>query len=363
MVKPRRGAETEMTIDRYSWRLVEPGRALERVEVAGRDPEAGEVVIRVAGCGVCHTDLGYADGHVDTKTPLPLVLGHEIVGTVIEVGVDAEEWVGKDVLVPAVIPCGDCELCASGRGNVCRRQKMPGNDLDGGFATHVTLPAVGLAAVDSLPDGYELADFAVVADAVTTPLQAVRRAGVTEGDLAVVVGTGGVGTYAVQVAAASGAAVIAVDVDEARLAPLADHGAAATINARDLSPREVRDAAREHARDLGGATTGWKIFECSGTTPGQETAFGMLGPAATLAVVGFTMDKVSVRLSNLMAFDADAFGSWGCPPERYPEAIELVASGQIDVLPFTRKVPMTDVEAALASARDGSDPRRSILVP
>ncbi len=352
-----------MTVDRYSWRLVEPGKPLEEVPSAGRDPEADEVLIEVAGCGVCHTDLGFADGHVTTKAPLPLVLGHEIVGTVIEAGADAGEWIGRDVLVPAVIPCGECELCASGRGNVCKRQKMPGNDLDGGFATHVTVPAVGLAAVDSLPAGYELADIAVVADAVTTPLQAVRRAGVTAGDLAIVIGTGGVGTYAVQVAAASGATVIAVDIDDSRLAPLLDHGAAATINSMGMTPREARDAAREHAADLGAPSTGWKIFECSGTAPGQESAYGMLGPAGTLAVVGFTMDKVSIRLSNLMAFDADAFGSWGCPPERYPEAIELVVSGQVDLLPFTRKVPMKDLETALAVARDGSEPRRSILIP
>ena len=352
-----------MTTDRYSWRLTEAAKPLEKVPGAGCDPEAGEVLIEVAGCGVCHTDLGFADGQVATRAPLPIVLGHEIVGKVIEAGAGAELWKGKDVLVPAVIPCGECDLCASGRGNVCKQQKMPGNDLDGGFATHVTLPAVGLAAVDSLPDGYELADMAVVADAVTTPLQAVRRAGVTEGDLAVVVGTGGVGTYAVQVAAASGANVIAIDVDDERLAPLLDHGAAATINSGGLTARETRDAAREHASDLNAPSTGWKIFECSGTPAGQESAFGMLGPAGTLAVVGFTMEKVSVRLSNLMAFDADAFGSWGCPPERYPEAVELIVSGKVDLLPFTRKVPMGEVEAALAAARDGSDPRRSILIP
>jgi 6-hydroxycyclohex-1-ene-1-carbonyl-CoA dehydrogenase len=282
---------------------------------------------------------------------------------VVEAGSGAEDRIGTAVLVPAVIPCGECDLCAAGRGNVCKRQKMPGNDLDGGFATHVTVPAVGLAAVGSLPDGYELADIAVVADAVTTPLQAVRRAEVTPGDLAVVIGTGGVGTYAVQVAAASGATVVAVDIDEARLTPLLEHGAAATVNSTALSPREVRDAVRDLAGDLGAPPTGWKIFECSGSAPGQETAFGLLGPAGTLAVVGFTMDKVSVRLSNLMAFDADAFGSWGCPPERYPEAIDLVTSGLVELLPFTRKVPMAEVETALAAARDGSDPRRSILVP
>ncbi|MFV1970334.1 MAG: 6-hydroxycyclohex-1-ene-1-carbonyl-CoA dehydrogenase, partial [Acidimicrobiia bacterium] len=337
----------DQRIGRYAWRLVEPGQPLERVEQAGRRPEAGEVLIEVAGCGLCHTDLGFLDGTVKTRAKLPLVLGHEISGRVTEAGEGAEAWMGRDVLVPAVIPCGDCDLCSSGRGNVCTRQKMPGNDLDGGFATHVTVPTIGLSIIENLPDGYELADFSVIADAVTTPLQAVRRANVSQGDFVVVVGTGGVGTYAVQIAAASGATVVAVDIDDDRLSLLREHGAAATVNARDLSPRDVRDLVREHAESLGMTRIGWKIFECSGTVSGQETAYGMLGPQATLAVIGFTMDKVSVRLSNLMAFDATAFGSWGCPPELYPEAIELVTSGKVDLGPFTHKVPMANIEQVL----------------
>jgi 6-hydroxycyclohex-1-ene-1-carbonyl-CoA dehydrogenase len=240
---------------------------------------------------------------------------------------------------------------------------MPGNDLDGGFATHVTVPTTGLSAVANLPPGYDLADLSVVADAVTTPLQAVRRANVSVGDFVVVVGAGGVGTYAVQIAAASGAAVVAVDIDGGRLDPLVEHGAAGTVNARELAGREVRDRVREHAKSLGMPRTGWKIFECSGTPAGQETAYGLLGPAATLGVVGFTMEKVSVRLSNLMAFDATAFGSWGCPPERYPEAIELVTSGKVKLLPFTRKVSMSNIATVLEEAHGGSDPRRTILVP
>jgi 6-hydroxycyclohex-1-ene-1-carbonyl-CoA dehydrogenase len=349
--------------DRYSWRLVVPGQPLERFDGAGREPGAGEVLIAVAGCGVCHTDLGFFDGAVKTRADLPLVLGHEISGRVLEAGDGAEDWIGKDVIVPAVIPCEQCDLCASGRGNVCADQKMPGNDLDGGFATHVTVPATGLAAVENLPPEYDLADLSVIADAVTTPLQAVRRAEVTAGDLVVVVGTGGVGTYAVQIAAASGATVVAVDIDDARLDLLLEHGAAATVNATDLTAREVRDRVREHASSLGMPRTGWKIFECSGTPQGQETAYGLLGPAATLAVVGFTREKISIRLSNLMAFDATAFGSWGCPPERYPEAIELVTSGRVELLPFTHKVPMSDITAVFAEIPERSDARRTILVP
>jgi len=353
----------DQRIERYAWRLVEPGQPLERVEQAGRPPEAGEVLIEVAGCGLCHTDLGFLDGTVNTRAQLPLVLGHEISGRVVEGGEGAEAWVRKNVLVPAVIPCGDCDLCSSGRGNVCTRQKMPGNDLDGGFATHVTVPITGLSVIEDLPDQYELADLSVIADAVTTPLQAVRRANVSEGDFVVVVGTGGVGTYAVQIAAASGATVVAVDIDDDRLSLLREHGAAATVNARDLSHRDVRDLVREHAASFGMPRISWKIFECSGTGSGQETAYGMLGPQATLAVIGFTMEKVSVRLSNLMAFDATAFGSWGCPPELYPEAIELVTSGKVDLGPFTRKVPMADIEQVLEDAHRRSDARRTILIP
>jgi 6-hydroxycyclohex-1-ene-1-carbonyl-CoA dehydrogenase len=353
----------ETTTERYSWRLTEVGQPLELFDDAGRPPQTGEVLVEVAGCGLCHTDLGFLDGQVKTRADLPLVLGHEISGTVVEAGDGAEEWLGRDVLVPAVIPCGECHFCLSGRGNVCASQKMPGNDLDGGFATHVTVPTTGLSVIENLPEGYDLADLSVIADAVTTPLQAVRRADISDGDFVIVVGAGGVGAYAVQIAAASGGTVIAVDIDDDRLELLRQHGASATVNARDLSARDVRDQVREHAKLAGAPRDGWKIFECSGTRSGQETAYGLLGSAGTLAVVGFTMDKVTIRLSNLMAFDATAFGSWGCPPEKYPEAIELVTSGKVKLLPFIRKMPMSDIATAVEQAHQRGDARRTILIP
>ncbi len=353
----------EPNADRYSWRMVAPGKPLKRAEGAARPPGPGEVLIEVAGCGVCHTDIGFLDGTVRTAAQLPLVLGHEISGRVVETGDAADRWLGLDVLVPAVIPCEECDMCSAGRSNMCPNQKMPGNGLDGGFATHVTLPATGLSIIDSLPPGHELADMAVIADAVTTPLNAMTRAHVSSEDFVVVVGAGGIGTYAVQVAAARGASVIAVDIDDSRLNPLLQHGATAAVNAKGLSPRDVRDRVREHAAILGVPRACWKIFECSGTAAGQQTAFGLLVPAATLSVVGFTRDKVSIRLSNLMAFDATAIGNWGCPPELYPEAIELVTSGQVKLLPFSRKMPMSDINEVLLATANGIDPRRAILVP
>ena len=135
-----------------------------------------EVIIEVAGCGVCHTDIGFAYEGIPTRHALPLILGHEIAGRVVRAGEQAGNWIGRSVIVPAVIPCGRCDACRRGRQTICRKQFMPGNDADGGFATCVRVPAGGLCPVpEELPKELTLAMLSVVADAVTTPYEAIRR--------------------------------------------------------------------------------------------------------------------------------------------------------------------------------------------
>ena len=189
----------------FHWQMTELGGPLIREEIdplnsdADFQVSAGEVLVKVAGCGVCHTDLGFYYDGVRTNHPLPLTLGHEISGRVVETSSGSEEWQGRAVIVPAVMPCGECELCKKGRSSICRNQKMPGNDIQGGFASHIVVPAKGLCLVDEVrleKAKLTLADVSVIADAVTTPYQAAVRAGVGEGDLAVVVGVGGIGDYA-----------------------------------------------------------------------------------------------------------------------------------------------------------------------
>lgn len=350
----------------HRWWMTAAGQPMERVEFDPFPPADGEVVVEVAGCGVCHTDLGFYYDGVRTNHALPLTLGHEISGTVVAAGGGAESWKGKAVIVPSVIPCGACELCASGHGTICRMQRMPGNDIQGGFATHVKVPARGLCPVDGVrlaSAGLSLADVSVVADAVTTPYQAAVQAGVGPGDFAVVVGVGGVGGYAVQVARALGATVVALDVDPAKLDAMAAHGAALTVNVREVQGRDLKKAIQEFAKKNGHPATCWKIFECSGTAKGQDTAFGLLNHGATLSVVGFTMDKVELRLSNLMAFHARALGNWGCLTELYPAALDLVLSAKVPLAPFVERHPLSAINDVFAAAHDRKLSRRAILVP
>ncbi len=353
-----------MTPRRWVMKAVGEPLALEPMVL--ESPDAGQVLVEVAGCGVCHTDLGYYYDGVRTNHPLPLALGHEISGRVVQAGAGAEAWLGRAVLVPAVIPCGECDACRRGKGTICASQKMPGNDVHGGFATHVAVPARGLGGGDEVrmaAAGLNLADLSVVADAVTTPYQAVVQAGVGPGDLAVVIGVGGVGSYCVQIAAARGAKVVAVDVDAAKLEALAGHGAARGLDARRLDPKALKKEVGEFARANGLRAREWFIFECSGTAAGQSTAWSLLVHGATLAVVGFTMDKVEVRLSNLMAFHARALGNWGCPPELYPAALDLVLDGRVRVAPFVERRPLDQITQVLADVHARRLSRRAVLIP
>jgi 6-hydroxycyclohex-1-ene-1-carbonyl-CoA dehydrogenase len=345
--------------------MTAPGAPLERREFPPQPPGPGELVVQVAGCGVCHTDLSFLHGGVKTRTPPPLVLGHEISGMVRQVGpgVDAA-LLDRPVVVPAVLPCGECDLCRAGRRTICRRQVMPGNDRAGGFASHVVLPARYVCPVPiSAMVRHELWELAVVSDALSTPFEAVRRSELATGQLAVVVGAGGIGIHAVQVAAAVGAIVIALDVDDPKLVQAREAGAAAGFNVRGVPVKEVRKLVKAEAERLGAPAHLWKIFETSGTAAGQELAYALIGFGASLAVVGFTMDKVELCLSNLMAYDAVARGNWGADPLIYPELLEWIGAGRIRVKPFVERHPLSHINQVFADAQQHRLLKRAVLVP
>ena len=146
-----------------------------------------EVLVKVTACGVCHTDLHYIDHGTPTFKKPPLILGHEPSGIVAQVGSEVKNFKeGDRVLHPAVLTCGSCEFCRTGRENICATMTMFGNNIDGAYAEFVAAPAKDIFY---LPKEIPLEEGAIIADAISTPYHAVKnRAEVKAGDSVVVFG-------------------------------------------------------------------------------------------------------------------------------------------------------------------------------
>ncbi|NQV38081.1 MAG: 6-hydroxycyclohex-1-ene-1-carbonyl-CoA dehydrogenase [Candidatus Marinimicrobia bacterium] len=333
----------------------------ERVNLPEQEIRSDEALVEVAGCGVCHTDLSFWHHGVPTRHKLPLVLGHEISGTVIK---GPQELHGKAVIVPAVLPCGECELCQNDHSNICQNQKMPGNDFNGGFASHVVVPARFLIPVpDNVLKNHSLSELSVIADAISTPYQVMVKSGLKAGDYAIIIGVGGVGIYAAQLAKIFGGNVLAIDISQDRLDQLSEIGISSTLNSKGLTIKEVKQHVKQKCRESGASPVGWKIYEMSGTKAGQELAYALLGIAGTLSIVGFTLDKLEIRLSNLMAFDAQVIGTWGCKPELYLDVLELIANGELKLKPYTEIQPMSTINEVFQDMLHHKLSKRTVLVP
>ncbi|MFI5417475.1 MAG: zinc-binding dehydrogenase [Candidatus Lutacidiplasmatales archaeon] len=321
------------------------------------DPVAGpgELLVKVAGCGVCHTDLHYLDHGVETAHPPPLILGHEISGTVVGRGPDVQGPAdGTAVLLPAVLPCGECSLCRGGRGNICSKMRMFGNHIDGGFAQWVVAPA---NAVVPLPPEIPLVDASIIADAISTPYHAVvNRAKVRAGEWVVVLGCGGVGINAVQVASALGAQVIAVDLSEPKLKVARELGAVATVNAAETTElgRAVRAIVKEGA-DV--------ALEAVGSPKTLLSALSAIRRGGRLCLVGYSAESAMLPLNRIMFHEYSLIGSLGCPTEEYPRVIELVRHGRVRLSPvITERMPLDRIGEGLDRLRRGEG-LRTVIQP
>lgn len=286
----------------------------------------GEVLLRVAACGLCHTDLHYLDHGVPTFQKPPIILGHEAAGTIERIGPGVSGVApGDRVLAPSVWACGRCRYCRAGRENLCADLVMPGNHVHGGFAEFLAVPAKELVR---LPPALPLERACVIADAVSTPYHAVKQRGqVRAGDTVAVVGCGGVGLNVVQCAALAGATVIAVDLNDARLALARRMGARHTINPAtaervDKDVRKLTDGGVDVA------------FEVVGKPHTIDLAFSLLRKGGRLVVIGFSHEPVPINVAKLMFYELELVGSLGCGGGLYPEIVALVADGRIDLEPI-----------------------------
>ena len=325
-------------------------RTLEVMEVPTPSPGPGEALVRVVGCGMCHTDLHYLDHGVKTFKEPPIILGHEAAGTVEKLGDGSGDVAeGDRVLIPAVLSCGTCRYCRRGRENICDNLVMLGNNMDGAYAEFVVVPASQLIAV---PASIPLERASIIADAVSTPYHAVKHRGrVQPGDIVAVVGCGGVGLNVVQCATLAGARVIAIDVSEQRLDIARPLGAVETVN-----PNEVERIDR-HVRKLtdGGVDV---AFEAIGNPKTMRVAFSLLRRGGRLCVIGYSADEVTLSAAKLMYFELEVVGSLGCGAGEYPEIIGLVEAGRLrlDII-VSGFIPLDDINDGFDRLRRGEGVR------
>ena len=314
-----------------------------------------QILVKVAACGACHTDLHYLEHGVPTFKKPPVVLGHEASGIVDRVGAKVTNVKkGQRVLIPAVLTCGHCPACRQGRENICSNMVMLGNHIDGAYAEYVAVPAKDVL---NLADSIPLEEAAIIADAISTPYHAVKnRAQVRPGDTVVIFGCGGVGINAVQLAAAAGGTVIAVDTNERKLEWAKEFGAAQTIN-----PTKVDRVSKQVKKLTGGGAD--IAMEVIGNPRTIEEAFECVRIGGRLVVVGYTNEAISIVAGKIMFKEMEVVGSLGCRPVDYVPLLRMVERGAIDLKrQVTHRFPLAEIHKAFEAMKEGVS-LRSIVIP
>ena len=303
--------------------LHKPGAPLVIEDVPDPRPGPGEILIRVKACGVCHTDLHLASG--EWRLPkLPLIMGHEAVGLVEAVGPGVTSFkVGDRAGIPWIYStCGACEYCSSDREALCPSIVVTGFMVDGGFAEYVRAPASHAVAV---PPEVSFVDAAPVYCAALTSYRALKASGARLGDTVAVWGVGGLGHYAVQIARASGARVVAVDIQPAKL-----------DLARQLGAEVAVDASREKPEDairaLGGAHV---VLNLAPTAQAIAQGFAALRRGGTLVLVGLPPGDFTLPILGSVAKGIRILTSAVGTRQDLREVLTLAASGKIKTVAET----------------------------
>jgi succinate semialdehyde reductase (NADPH) len=354
---------------------------IERIPIP--QPRAGEVLVRVRACGVCHTDLHVIKGEV--AFPMPAVLGHEISGTVAAVGPGVRNFLeGNPVVAPFIMPCGDCPHCLAGRDDLCEKffgmNRLKGTLYDGttrlrredgspiamysmaGLAEYAVVPVAGLFA---LPAGLPLVESAVLGCAVFTAYGAVRHsADLRGGERVAVVACGGVGLNIIQIARAFGAAqIVAVDVSDEKLRIAHQLGATETVNASGLAPGDVTKKVFEMTKGRGVDVA----FEVLGRAETFAQAVELLGDGGRMIAVGIAAGRATapVEITRMVRRGLRIIGSYGARTRAdMPEILRLAQEGTFRLETFvTRRYPLAQADEAYNALARGEITGRAVVTP
>lgn len=304
---------------------------------------ADDVLIEVEVCGVCHSDLHVADGDWTQLAKIvkkPLILGHEIVGRVVERGGAVRSiGVGGRVGVPWVQwTCGECEFCREGNENLCVRQSITGVMVDGGYAEFAKAPA---SHVVKIPDALASEQAAPLLCAGVTVHRALKQAMVRAGQRLAIFGIGGLGHIAIQIGRAIGAEVTAIDVSENKLALAKSLGAVRTLNASNVNVvKEVRGSGGVHV-----------ALVTSAAKSAYDMAFYCVRPTGTLLAVGLPAEEVSFPAIMMAAGEIQIKASAVGTRDDLGEVLAMGAAGAVHCEVTTR--PLDEVQEVLGQLRRG----------
>jgi len=328
-------------------RLVKPGEPLHLVEVPVPEPAPDEVLVKVAACGLCGTDLHLAVAGDLPVERTPITLGHEGAGVVVAAGSDAKNVRPGDrvALFPAAY-CGGCRFCRQGRESLCEASRVYGMARDGALAEYVAVPA---RATIPLPAAVPFEIGAIVTDAVSTPFHALRRRGALRaGETVAVFGCGGLGTHAIVLARLMGAAgIVAIDIDPAALERARRLGADLVIDPRETdAPKAIRAHFGRAGVDL--------ALEFIGSPQTVEAAVHTLDRGGRAVVVGVGAGRPS--LPPLLAFvgrEQAVLGSFGMDRRDIEDLFALIGAGRLDLgASISARYSLSEANTALRHLAD-----------
>jgi S-(hydroxymethyl)glutathione dehydrogenase/alcohol dehydrogenase len=354
------------------------GGAITIEDIPQPSPQSGEVLVRVAACGVCHTDLHVVKGEV--QFPLPCVLGHEISGVVEAIAPDVTTiQPGAAVVCSFIMPCGVCQYCVRGRDDLCetffamnrlrgtlydgtsRLRRHDGTTLAmysmGGLAEYAVVPA---GDVFPAPAGVPLTDACILGCAMMTAYGAVKnQAKIQPNESVAVIGTGGVGSNVIQVARTFGAAqIIAVDIRDDKLEAARGLGATHTVNAaHEEAVAAVQALTQGRGVDV--------AIEALGRPETVVNAFMMTRDGGRMVVIGIAPGTTTagIEITRLVRRGIQIMGSYGSRVRTdMPDVLALAARGQVSASqPITRRYRLDDADAAYSALNRGEIVGRAIV--
>ena len=313
--------------------------------------EANEVLIEVEACGVCHSDLHVADGdwpQFTSITKMPLILGHEIAGKVVEKGGTVREFqIGDRIGMPWIYwTCGECEFCREGNENLCEKQKITGVTVDGGFAEFVKGPA---SHVVRIPDGLSAVEAAPLFCAGLTVFRALKQARISPGQRLAIFGVGGLGHLAVQIGREMGAEIAAVDTADEKLQLAESLGAVKGFNAKSRNVvKELRAAGGVHV-----------ALVTSAAKAAYDTAFACVRPTGTLLAVGLPAEDISFPPIMMAAKEVRIQASAVGTRQDLQEVLAMASKGKIRCRVAAR--PLSEANLVIDQLRQGQVSGRMVL--